>query len=119
MPRIIVETEGHDREVVFWEHVGSEDFDAEHFRRCLADRIGWAVERPKATMFAWVPIPEPYREMGSLAFSSFLVEEAKVATSPGVGFGPTGDGFVRFALIENEQRTGQAVRNLRRALTKL
>ncbi len=82
-------------------------------------RIGWAVEKPKATMFAWVPIPEPYREMGSLAFSSFLVQEAKVATSPGVGFGPTGDGFVRFALIENEQRIGQAVRNMRKALTKL
>ena len=82
-------------------------------------RIGWELEKPKATMFAWAPIPEPYREMGSLAFSSFLVEEAKVATSPGVGFGPTGDGFVRFALIENEQRIGQAVRNLRKALTKL
>ncbi len=83
------------------------------------NRIGWAIEKPKATMFAWAPIPEPYREMGSLAFSSFLVQEAKVATSPGVGFGPTGDGFVRFALIENEQRIGQAVRNMRKALTKL
>jgi alanine-synthesizing transaminase len=83
------------------------------------NRIGWEIERPKATMFAWAPIPEPYREMGSLAFSSFLVEEAEVATSPGVGFGPTGDGFVRFALIENEQRIGQAIRNLRKALTKL
>ena len=83
------------------------------------NRIGWHLEKPKGTMFVWAPIPEPYREMGSLAFSSFLVEEAKVATSPGVGFGPTGDGFVRFALIENEQRIGQAVRNLRRALTKL
>ncbi|HEX2118635.1 MAG TPA: aminotransferase class I/II-fold pyridoxal phosphate-dependent enzyme [Acidimicrobiales bacterium] len=83
------------------------------------ERIGWPIERPRATMFAWAPIPEPYREMGSLAFSSFLVEEAKVATAPGVGFGPTGDGFVRFALIENEQRIGQAVRNLRKALTKL
>jgi len=83
------------------------------------NRIGWALEKPKATMFAWAPIPEPYREMGSLEFSSFLVNEAKVATSPGVGFGPTGDGFVRFALIENEQRIAQAVRNLRRALTKL
>jgi alanine-synthesizing transaminase len=83
------------------------------------DRIGWHFEKPKATMFAWAPIPEPYREMGSLAFSSFLVEEAKVATSPGVGFGPTGDGFVRFALIENEQRIGQAIRNMRKALTKL
>ena len=62
---------------------------------------------------------EPYQEMGSLEFSSMLVREARVATSPGVGFGPGGDGFVRFALIENEQRIGQAVRNLRRALTKL
>ena len=83
------------------------------------DRIGWQFDKPKATMFAWAPIPEPYREMGSLAFSSFLVEEAKVATSPGVGFGPTGDGFVRFALIENEQRIAQAIRNMRKALTKL
>jgi alanine-synthesizing transaminase len=83
------------------------------------DRIGWHIERPKATMFVWAPIPEPYREMGSLAFASFLVEEAKVATSPGIGFGPSGDGFVRFALIENEKRIGQAVRNMRRALSKL
>jgi len=82
-------------------------------------RIGWEIERPRATMFVWAPIPEPYREMGSLEFASFLVSEAKVATSPGVGFGPSGDGYVRFALIENEQRIGQAVRNLRRALTKL
>jgi alanine-synthesizing transaminase len=83
------------------------------------DRIGWHIDKPKATMFAWAPIPEPYREMGSLAFASFLVEEAQVATSPGVGFGPTGDGFVRFALIENEQRIAQAIRNMRKALTKL
>jgi alanine-synthesizing transaminase len=82
-------------------------------------RIGWQVERPKATMFVWAPIPEPYREMGSLEFASFLVNEAKVAVSPGVGFGPSADGYVRFALIENEKRIGQAVRNLRRALTKL
>ena len=83
------------------------------------DRIGWHVERPKATMFVWAPIPEPYREMGSLEFASFLVREAKVAVSPGVGFGPSGDGFVRFALIENEKRIAQATRNLRKALTKL
>jgi alanine-synthesizing transaminase len=70
-------------------------------------------------MFVWAPIPEPYREMGSLEFSSFLVREANVATSPGVGFGPGGEGYVRFALIENEQRIAQAVRNLRRALPKL
>ncbi|MEA2825584.1 MAG: alanine-synthesizing transaminase, partial [Actinomycetota bacterium] len=83
------------------------------------NRIGWEIEKPKATMFAWAPIPEAYRDMGSLEFASFLVNEAKVATSPGIGFGATGDRFVRFALIENEQRIGQAVRNLRRALTKL
>ncbi|HEY5025530.1 MAG TPA: aminotransferase class I/II-fold pyridoxal phosphate-dependent enzyme [Acidimicrobiales bacterium] len=83
------------------------------------NRIGWNLTPPKGTMFVWAPIPEPYREMGSLEFSSYLVSEAEVATSPGVGFGPGGDGHVRFALIENEQRIGQAVRNLRRALTKL
>jgi alanine-synthesizing transaminase len=91
-------------------------------RNALCDglnRIGWQVVPPKGTMFVWAPIPEPYREMGSLEFSKLLVREAEVATSPGVGFGPGGDGHVRFALIENEQRTGQAVRNLRRALTKL
>jgi alanine-synthesizing transaminase len=82
-------------------------------------RIGWDVTRPKATMFVWAPIPEPYRDMGSLEFASFLVREAKVAASPGIGFGPSGDGFVRFALIENELRIAQAVRGMRRALTKL
>jgi aspartate/methionine/tyrosine aminotransferase len=82
-------------------------------------RIGWEVVPPMGTMFVWAPIPEPYREMGSVEFASFLVKEAKVATSPGVGFGPGGDGHVRFALIENEQRIQQGVRNLRRALTKL
>ena len=83
------------------------------------NRIGWEVEKPKGTMFVWAPIPEPYREMGSLEFSKFLVTEAKVATSPGVGFGKGGEGFVRFALIENEQRIAQGVRTLKRALTKL
>jgi alanine-synthesizing transaminase len=83
------------------------------------NRIGWNLTPPKGTMFVWAPIPEPYREMGSLEFASYLVSEAEVATSPGVGFGPGGDGHVRFALIENEQRIGQAVRNLRRTLTKL
>jgi len=83
------------------------------------NRMGWNLTPPQGTMFVWAPIPEPYREMGSLEFSSFLVSEAEVATSPGVGFGPGGDGHVRFALIENEQRIGQAVRNLRRTLTKL
>ncbi len=83
------------------------------------NRIGWHLEAPKGTMFVWAPIPEPYREMGSLEFSKYLVNEADVATSPGVGFGPGGDGHVRFALIENEKRINQAVRNLRTALTKL
>jgi len=91
-------------------------------RNALCDglnRIGWHLERPKGTMFVWAPIPEPYRAMGSLEFSKFLVQDADVAVSPGVGFGPGGDGHVRFALIENEKRIGQAVRNLRRSLTKL
>jgi alanine-synthesizing transaminase len=83
------------------------------------NRIGWHLDKPRGSMFVWAPVPEPYREMGSLEFSSYLVREAEVATSPGVGFGPGGDGFVRFALIENEKRIGQAVRNLRRTLTKL
>ncbi|HEY8527128.1 MAG TPA: aminotransferase class I/II-fold pyridoxal phosphate-dependent enzyme [Acidimicrobiales bacterium] len=82
-------------------------------------RIGWEVPRPRGTMFAWAPIPEPYRDMGSVEFASMLVKEAQVATSPGVGFGPGGEGYVRFALIENEQRIQQAIRNLRRTLRKL
>ena len=83
------------------------------------DRIGWSFPKPMGTMFAWAPIPEPYREMGSIEFASFLVKEANVAVSPGIGFGPGGEGFVRFALIENEQRIAQAVRSLRKALVKL
>jgi len=83
------------------------------------DRIGWNFPRPRGTMFAWAPIPEPYREMGSIEFAKMVVTEANVALSPGIGFGTGGDGYVRFALIENEQRINQAVRNLRRALTKL
>ncbi|CAB4612326.1 unannotated protein [freshwater metagenome] len=82
-------------------------------------RIGWNIEPPKGTMFVWAPIPEQYSDMKSIEFASYLVKEANVAVSPGVGFGPGGDGFVRFALIENEQRTQQAVRNLRKALTRL
>jgi len=75
--------------------------------------IGWKVEKPKATMFVWTPIPEAYREMGSLEFSKKLLQEAKVAVSPGVGFGEHGDDHVRFGLIENEHRTRQAVRGIR------
>ena len=82
-------------------------------------RAGWDIPVPPATMFAWAPIPEPYRELGSIEFASMLVREAQVAVSPGVGFGPGGDGHVRFALIENEQRIGQAIRGLKKALTKL
>jgi alanine-synthesizing transaminase len=82
-------------------------------------RIGWDVRAPRGSMFVWAPVPEAYREMGSLEFSRFLIEAADVATSPGVGFGDGGDAHVRFALIENEQRTAQAIRSLRKALTKL
>ncbi len=94
----------------------------QHRRDALCEglsRIGWEVRKPKGTMFVWAPIPEPYRELGSLEFAKLLVREAKVATSPGVGFGPGGDGFVRFALIENEQRIAQGIRTLRKALSKL
>jgi alanine-synthesizing transaminase len=83
------------------------------------ERIGWPIERPKGTMFVWTPVPEPYRELGSLEFSKLLIKEANVAVSPGVGFGLGGEGNVRFALIENEQRIAQAARNVKRALTKL
>jgi alanine-synthesizing transaminase len=83
------------------------------------NRIGWPIEPPMGTMFTWAPIPEAYSDMGSIDFASMLVKDAHVAVSPGVGFGPGGDRHVRFALIENEQRILQAVRNLRRALTRL
>ncbi|MGH8670595.1 MAG: alanine transaminase [Burkholderiales bacterium] len=74
---------------------------------------GWAVEPPKATMFVWVAIPEPYRAMGSLEFSKKLLVDAKVAVSPGIGFGDYGDSHVRFSLIENEARTRQAIRGIK------
>ncbi len=83
------------------------------------ERIGWSVAPPRGSMFVWARIPEPYRAMGSLAFATKLIEEAHVATSPGVGFGDGGEGYVRFALIENEARTAQAIRGLRRALPEL
>ena len=75
--------------------------------------IGWIVEKPKATMFVWAPIPEQYKHLGSLEFSKKLLQDAKVAVSPGIGFGDYGDGFVRFGLIENEHRTRQALRGIR------
>jgi len=74
---------------------------------------GWLVEPPKATMFVWAPLPEMYREMGSLEFSKKILEKAGVAVSPGIGFGEYGDGYIRFSLIENEQRTRQALRGIR------
>jgi alanine-synthesizing transaminase len=74
---------------------------------------GWIVEKPKATMFLWARIPEPYAHLGSLEFSKKLLSEAKVAVSPGVGFGDYGNDYVRFSLIENEHRTRQAIRSIR------
>jgi alanine-synthesizing transaminase len=79
---------------------------------------GWPVDVPKATMYVWTEIPEQYRAMGSLAFAKKLLAEAKVAVSPGIGFGEYGDGYVRFALIENEARTRQAVRGIRGMLRR-
>jgi alanine-synthesizing transaminase len=78
------------------------------------NKLGWSVEKPKGTMFVWAPIPEDFRAMGSLEFSKLLIQEAKVAVSPGIGFGEYGEGFVRFALVENEQRIRQALRGLKR-----
>ncbi len=83
------------------------------------ERIGWSIPSPRGSMFVWAPIPEAYREMNSVEFCSHLVNECNVALSPGSGFGPGGESFVRFALIENEQRIHQAVRNLDHGLPKL
>lgn len=85
-------------------------------RNILCDglnEIGWEVTRPKATMFLWAPIPAHYQHMGSLEFSKYLLKEAQVAVSPGIGFGQQGDGYVRFGLIENKDRMRQALRNLK------
>ncbi len=79
-------------------------------------RIGWEVEKPKATMFVWAKIPEAFESMGSIEFSKFLLQEARVATSPGIGFGEYGEGYIRFALIENEHRIKQAVKGIRSLL---
>ena len=78
-------------------------------------RVGWEIPKPKATMFVWGQIPESFRAMGSIEFAKFLLKEGKVAVSPGIGFGEYGDDYVRFALIENEHRTRQAVRGIRKA----
>ncbi len=81
-------------------------------------RAGWEVEKPRATMFVWAKIPEPFKKMGSLEFCKFLIDEGKVAVSPGIGFGEGGDDYVRFALVENEHRIKQAVRGIKKALGK-
>jgi alanine-synthesizing transaminase len=89
-------------------------------RDCLVDaltRAGWPIPSPPATMFAWAPIPEMFAHLGSLEFSKLLLEKAGVAVSPGVGFGEYGEGHVRIALVENEQRIRQAARNIRRFLS--
>ncbi|MBW1731565.1 MAG: alanine transaminase [Deltaproteobacteria bacterium] len=80
------------------------------------NRIGWQVEKPKATMFVWAKIPEPFREMGSIEFSKMLLEKAKVAVSPGIGFGQYGDDHVRFALVENPHRIRQAIRGIKKIM---
>ncbi len=80
------------------------------------DAAGWPVAPPKGTMFVWAPMPERFRELGSLEFSKLLLTEALTAVSPGIGFGPMGEGFVRFALIENEHRTRQAIRCVKQFL---
>jgi alanine-synthesizing transaminase len=82
------------------------------------NRAGWKIPKPKGTMFVWGAIPEEFKSMGSLEFSKKLIEEAKVAVSPGIGFGNYGEGFVRFALVENEKRIMQAVRGIRRFINK-
>jgi alanine-synthesizing transaminase len=79
-------------------------------------RAGWEIPAPRASMFAWAPLPESFRSLGSVEFSTLLVEKAEVAVAPGIGFGEHGEGFVRIALVENEQRIRQAARNLRRFL---
>lgn len=78
-------------------------------------RVGWEVEKPKGTMFVWAEIPKPFQKMGSIDFAKFLLREAKVAVSPGVGFGEYGEGYVRFALVENEARIKQAIQGIRKA----
>jgi alanine-synthesizing transaminase len=80
------------------------------------NQAGWPVESPRASMFVWAPIPAPFRGLGSLEFSKLLLERALVAASPGIGFGPAGDGHVRFALIENHHRTRQALRCIKQFL---
>jgi alanine-synthesizing transaminase len=93
----------------------------QHRRDLLVEglrRAGWAVESPRGSMFLWAPLPEAYRADGSLEFAKLLMKEALVAVSPGIGFGPLGEGFVRFALIENDHRIRQATRSIKQFLTR-
>jgi alanine-synthesizing transaminase len=104
------------------EHVEAVREEYRRRRDALCDglnRAGWQITPPGATMFVWGPIPEPYRAGGSYEFALRLLREASVSVSPGAGFGPGGDGFVRFALVENTHRIGQAVRGIRSALPEL
>jgi alanine-synthesizing transaminase len=90
-------------------------------RDCLVEsfgRAGWTIPAPPASMFAWAPIPEPYREIGSVEFAKLLIDEAEVAVSPGLGFGEYGEGYVRIALVENEHRIRQATRNIKKFLAR-
>jgi alanine-synthesizing transaminase len=79
-------------------------------------KAGWEFPAPSASMFAWAPVPEAFRPLGSVEFAKLLIEKADVAVAPGIGFGEHGDGYVRIALVENEQRIRQAARNVRRFL---
>ena len=83
------------------------------------ERMGWPVERPKAGMFVWVRIPEPWCRMGSVTFAVEMMERANVAVTPGAGFGDEGDGYLRLALVENENRIRQGLRQMRRALAEM
>jgi len=88
-------------------------------RDCLVESMelaGWTIPSPSASMFAWAPLPKEFEQVGSLEFSKLLIQHAKVAVSPGIGFGESGEGYVRIALVENEQRIRQAARNVRRFL---
>jgi alanine-synthesizing transaminase len=90
-------------------------------RDCLVEsfgRAGWIIPPPPATMFAWAPIPEPFKELGSVEFAKLLIEKASLAVSPGLGFGEYGEGFIRIALVENEHRIRQAARNLKKFLAR-
>ena len=81
-------------------------------------RAGWDIPSPEASMFAWAPIPEQFKEQGSMEFAKQLIAEAGVAVSPGTGFGDEGEGYVRLAMVENEQRIRQAARSIKKFLSK-